>query len=146
MNGVAAELSAVPDEAFAQGMMGAGVAVTPTDSFVYAPEDGEVVFVFDTGHAIGFRTDTGISLLLHVGIDTVKLNGQGFEPLVENGQKVKRGTPMLKLDLAYLKEHAPSLASPILCTDIVENQKVRILKTGSIKMGESLLAVDVYEQ
>ena len=145
MNGVAAELSTVPDEAFAEGMMGAGAAVTPEDSFVYAPEDGEVVFVFDTGHAIGFRTDTGISLLLHIGIDTVKLDGKGFKTLVENGQKVKRGTPILKLDLAYLKEHAPSLASPILCTDIGDNQKVRILRTGSIKMGESLLAVDVYE-
>ncbi|MBQ7780910.1 MAG: PTS transporter subunit EIIC [Lachnospiraceae bacterium] len=146
INGVAAELSTVPDEAFAEGMMGAGAAVTPTDSFVYAPEDGEVVFVFDTGHAIGFRTDTGISLLLHIGIDTVKLDGKGFKTLVENGQKVKRGTPMLKLDLDYLKEHAPSLVSPILCTDTGDNQEVRILKTGSIKMGESLLAVDVYEE
>lgn len=145
MNGMAASLSEVPDEVFSQGLMGEGVAVTPKDSYVYAPENGEVVFVFDTGHAIGFKTDTGISLLLHVGIDTVKLKGEGFKPLVESGQRVKQGTPMLKLKLPYLKEHAYSLMSPILCTEPEKNQKVRVLKTGSIVMGEALLAVDFYE-
>ena len=142
LNGVVADLSTVPDEAFSQKMMGDGVAVTPTDSFVYAPEDGEVEFVFDTKHAIGFKTDSGISLLLHMGIDTVKLEGKGFETLVKAGQKVKRGTPMLKMDLAYLKENAPSMVSPILCTDLEENVKIRLLKEGNVKMGEALFAVD----
>lgn len=146
LNGVAEDLSTVPDEAFSQKMMGDGAAVTPTDSFVYAPEDGEVEFVFDTKHAIGFKTDSGISLLLHMGIDTVKLEGKGFEALVKAGQKVKRGTPMLKMDLAYLKENAPSMVSPILCTDLEENVKIRLLKEGNIKMGESLFAVEFYEE
>ena len=99
ITGVAADLSTAPDEAFAQKMMGDGAVVTPEDPFVRAPEDGEVAFVFDTKHAIGFITDSGISLLIHVGIDTVKLNGGGFEALVESGQTVKKGDPMLKLPI-----------------------------------------------
>ena len=99
VTGMAADLGTAPDEAFAQKMMGDGAVVTPEEAFVCAPEDGEVAFVFDTKHAIGYMTDSGISLLIHVGIDTVKLNGEGFEVLVENGQKVKKGQPMLKLDL-----------------------------------------------
>ena len=90
-------------------------------------------------------TDTGLSILIHMGIDTVALNGQGFEVLVENGQKVKKGDPMLKLDLDYLKANAPSLASPVLCTELEENQKIRLLKEGSITAGEALFAVDFYE-
>ena len=145
VNGMAANLSTTPDEAFAQRMMGDGAAVTPEDVIVYAPEDGEVAFIFDTKHAIGFLTDSGVSLLLHMGIDTVKLNGVGFETLVEVGQKVKKGTPLLKMDLAYLKENAPSLVSPILCTELDENQKVRLLTEGAIKAGEPLFAVDILE-
>lgn len=145
VNGKAADLSTAPDEAFAARMMGDGAVVEPRDAYVYAPEDGEVGFVFDTKHAIGFTTDSGISLLLHIGIDTVKLNGEGFEVLVEAGQKVKKGEPMLKLDLDYLKEHAPSIVSPILCTELEDNQKVRLLKEGNISAGEALFAVDIYE-
>ena len=108
-------------------------------------EDGEIVFIFDTKHAIGFLTDSGISLLIHVGIDTVKLNGEGFEVLVENGEKVKKGTPLLRLDLEYLKQNAPSLISPVICTELGDNQKIHLLKEGDIQAGEPLFAVDFYE-
>ncbi len=145
VNGMADNLSAVPDEAFAKKMMGDGAAVIPKDPYVYAPEDGEVAFVFETRHAIGFMTDTGISLLIHMGIDTVKLDGKGFEALVETGQKVKKGTPMLKLDLDYLKENAPSIMSPVLCTEMEDNQSVRLIKEGSIRAGEALFAVEIWE-
>lgn len=145
VNGIAADLSTAPDEAFAQKMMGDGAVVTPQDAIVRAPEDGEVAFVFDTKHAIGFMTDSGISLLIHIGIDTVKLNGEGFEALVESGQKVKKGDPMLKLNLEYLKEHAPSIVSPILCTELEDNQQIRLLKEGTIQAGEALFAVDICE-
>ncbi len=145
VNGVAADLSTVPDEAFAGRMMGDGAVVVPEDSVVAAPEDGEVCFVFDTKHAIGFITDSGISLLIHVGIDTVKLNGEGFEVLVENGQKVKKGDPMLKINLEYLKKNAPSIATPVICTELGENQSIRLLKEGRIKAGEALFAVDFSE-
>ena len=145
MKGAASNLSTAPDEAFAEGMMGDGAVVTPADPIVRAPEDGEISFVFDTKHAIGFLTDSGISLLIHVGIDTVKLNGEGFEVYVENGQKVKKGEPMLKLDINYLRENAPSLASPIVCTELEDNQKVRLLKEGELRAGEELFAIDIYE-
>lgn len=145
IKGVAADLSTAPDEAFAGRMMGDGAVVTPEDAIVRAPEDGEVCFVFDTKHAIGFQTDSGLGLLIHVGIDTVKLNGQGFEVYVENGQKVKKGDPMIKLDLAYIKENAPSIVTPVLCTELEDNQKIRLLKSGAIEAGEALFAVDFYE-
>lgn len=145
VTGMAADLSTAPDEAFAGRMMGDGAVVTPVDPVVTAPEDGEVCFVFETKHAIGFQTDSGISLLIHMGIDTVKLNGKGFEVLVENGQKVKKGEPMLKLDIEYLKANAPSIVSPVLCTELEDNQRIRLLKDGNIKAGEPLFAVDIYE-
>lgn len=143
VTGTAADLGTAPDEAFAQRMMGDGAVVTPEEAFVCAPEDGEVAFVFDTKHAVGYMTDSGISLLIHVGIDTVKLNGEGFEVLVENGQKVKKGQPMLKLDLDYLKANAPSLATPVLCTELEDDQRIRLLKEGPVKAGEPLFEVEV---
>ena len=75
----------------------------------------------------------------------MKLNGKGFEVLVENGQKVKKGEPMLKLDIEYLKANAPSIVSPVLCTELEDNQRIRLLKDGNIKAGEPLFAVDIYE-
>lgn len=144
ITGMAGDLTMVPDEAFASGMMGDGAAVLPTESTVAAPEDGMIGFVFDTKHAIGFETDLGISLLIHIGIDTVKLEGAGFEVLVRNGQRVKKGEPLLKLDLEYLNKNASSLVSPVICTGLSANQKIRLLKEGKIDAGEALFAVDIY--
>ncbi len=145
ITGVAAELSEVPDEAFSQKIVGDGVAITPSDGNIYAPEDGEVVFVYDTKHAIGFLSYTGIPLLLHIGIDTVKLNGQGFEVLVENGQKVKKGELLMRVSLSYIQANASSTMSPVILSEMNENQKIRILKTGKVEAGEELFAVDFYE-
>lgn len=145
ITGNAADLSTAPDEAFAERMMGDGAVVTPEDPYVRAPENGEVAFVFDTKHAIGFITESGISLLIHVGIDTVKLNGEGFEALVESGQEVKKGDPMLKLDLEYLSKNAPSIVSPVLCTELEENQRIHLLKEGRVKAGEPLFEIEVLQ-
>ncbi len=145
VNGTAADLSETPDEAFAGRMMGDGAMVIPEDAEVRAPEDGEVSFVFDTKHAIGFETASGIAMLLHMGIDTVNLNGQGFEVFVNNGDRVKKGDLLMKLDLEFLKKNAPSLASPVLCTELSDNQKIRLLKTGAVQAGDALYAVDTYE-
>ena len=145
VKGIAADLSKVPDEAFAGRLMGDGAAVTPTDPVVCAPEDGEVIFVFDTKHAVGFAMNNGISVLIHMGVDTVKLEGKGFEVLTKQGAKVKKGEPLLKLDLDYLNANAPSMMSPVLCTELTDNQKIRLLKEGEIEKGESLFAVDIYE-
>lgn len=145
VSGTAADLSEAPDEAFAGRMMGDGAVVTPSEPKVFAPEDGTVNFVFETKHAIGFTTASGTEMLLHMGIDTVKLNGQGFEVFVKDGDKVKKGDLLMQLDLAYLKGHAPSVASPILCTELSDNQKIRLLKSGTIRAGEALFAIDTFE-
>ena len=145
VDGIAADLSSAPDEGFAKKMMGDGAVVTPTEGTVYAPADGEVEFVFDTKHAIGFQTDSGIPMLLHMGIDTVKLEGKGFEILVTEGQKVKKGEPMMKLDLEFLSANAPSITSPILDTEVEDNQRIRLLANGEIKAGEPLFAVETLE-
>ena len=142
ITGLATALENVPDEGFAGKMMGDGAAVTPEDAIICAPEDGEVVFVFDTKHAIGFQTDSGVALLLHIGIDTVNLNGEGFEVFVENGQKVKKGEPLMKIDIDFLKSHAPSLCSPVLCTELAPNQRIRQIGDGEIKAGAPLFAVE----
>ena len=145
VNGIAADLSTAPDEGFAGKMMGDGAVVTPTEGTVYAPADGEVEFIFDTKHAIGFQTDTDLPMLLHIGIDTVKLEGKGFEILVTEGQKVKKGEPMMKLDLEFLSANAPSITSPILDTEVEDNQRIRLLANGEIKAGEPLFAVETLE-
>lgn len=145
ITGVAADLSTSPDEAFAGKMMGDGAVVTPEEDMICAPEDGEVVFVFETKHALGFQTADGLSLLIHIGIDTVNLKGQGFEVFVENGQQVKKGDPLIKIDREFLKAHAPSLSSPVLCTELNEDQKVRLLADGPVKAGDPLFAIDTYE-
>lgn len=145
VTGTAADLSETPDEAFAGRMMGDGAMVIPAEGTVYAPEDGEVCFVFETKHAIGFQTAAGTAMLLHMGIDTVNLNGEGFDVLVKDGDQVKKGDALMKLDLEYLKAHAPSLASPVLCTELGENQKIRLLAEGEIRAGEALFAIDTYE-
>ncbi|MBO5071113.1 MAG: PTS transporter subunit EIIC [Roseburia sp.] len=143
-DGIAADLSTAPDEAFAERMMGDGAVVEPTAGIVKAPADGEIGFVFPSNHAIGFKTADGIDMLIHVGIDTVKLNGAGFEVLVKEGQSVKCGDELLKIDIDYVKKNAPSLVSPVLCVEMAENQKIRLLKTGEIKAGEDLFAIDEY--
>lgn len=145
ITGKAAPLSEAPDEGFAGGMMGDGVVVTPEEPIVYAPADGTVTFIFDTKHAIGFETKEGVELLIHIGIDTVKLKGKGFEVFVAEGQRVKKGQKLMRLDLTYLKENASSLVSPVLCPELTEYQRVRLLKEGSVKAGEDLFVIEENE-
>lgn len=145
ITGKAAPLSQAPDEGFAEGMMGDGVVVTPEDPLVKAPANGTITFVFDTGHALGFETEDGVNLLIHIGIDTVNLKGKGFEILVKEGQKVKKGQNLIRLDLKFLKENAPSLVSPVLCPELTEYQSVRLLKEGKVKAGEDLFVIEENE-
>lgn len=142
MTGILEELSKAPDEGFAQKMMGDGVVITPSEPVVVAPADGQVSFVFDTGHAVGIVTKEGQELLIHVGIDTVRLEGKGFKVLVREGDPIQKGQVLMKLDLEYLKEHAPSLVSPILCTNLEEGQVVRMLKRGQVQAGDQIFVVE----
>ena len=145
LTGIAKDLSEAPDEAFANKMMGDGFVVVPTDGNVLAPADGEVLFVFPSKHAVGFKTTDGLELLIHIGIDTVKLDGKGFETFVKDGDKLKKGDKMLSFDLEFIKDNAPSIASPIICTALSSKQQVRLIKTGEIKAGEAIIAIDECE-
>ncbi len=145
MSGIAGGIETAPDEGFARKMMGDGAVVEPTAEEVVAPANGKIAFVFPSKHAIGFVTEEGISMLIHVGIDTVNLEGKGFEVLVQEGDIVKAGALLMKLDLNYLKEYAPSLVSPIVCTELEPSQTIRVLKTGSIRAGEDLFAINIVE-
>ena len=141
MTGTVIPLEEVPDEAFAGAMMGDGAAIVPTDGIVQAPADGEVTFVFPTKHAVGFRADAGHEMLIHVGIDTVSLSGDGFEAFVSDGDHVRVGEPLLKVDIRKIGDRVPSMASPVLFTDLAENMEVRVLKKGQIHVGEPFMEV-----
>ncbi|MCI7127500.1 MAG: glucose PTS transporter subunit IIA [Clostridium sp.] len=141
MTGTVIPLEEVPDEAFAGAMMGDGAAIVPTDGIVQAPADGEVTFVFPTKHAVGFRADAGHEMLIHVGIDTVSLSGDGFETFVSDGDHVRAGEPLLKVDIRKIGDRVPSMASPVLFTDLAENMEVRVLKKGQIHAGEPFMEV-----
>ena len=106
--GTVKPITEAPDPAFAGKMMGDGFLVEPENGIVLAPEDAEIVFVFPSKHAIGLKTKDGVEFLLHIGIDTVKLDGKGFEVFVKDGDSVKRGDKLMEFDLQYIREHAPS--------------------------------------
>ena len=145
MTGTADDITTAPDEAFAGKMMGDGAVVTPVANEVKAPADGTVSFVFPTKHAIGFRTDDGIEMLIHIGIDTVNLNGEGFEALVKEGDKVSKGDVLISVDIDSVKGKVPSLTSPIIFPSLDSKQKVRLLNKGTVQAGDDLIAIDIYE-
>lgn len=116
MSGTVLELCQVPDPVFSSKMMGDGFAVELQDSDVVAPFNGTVLSTFPTGHAYGLVSDDGLEVLLHIGLDTVELNGKGFHPMVKIGDHVKQGDVLLNLDLHEIRDHGKSLISPIIFT------------------------------
>ena len=144
-HGESAPITASPDEAFAEKMMGDGATVVPCEGVVTAPCDATISFVFDTNHAIGLEIEDGVEMLIHVGINTVALKGQGFKAVVQEGDQVKKGDKLLEFDLDYIRENASSTSSPVLFTTMEDNQQLRLLKAGHVKPGEDLLALDIYE-
>lgn len=117
ISGKSIPLSEVPDQVFAQKMAGDGIAIDATGDTVVAPADGELTLVFKTKHAFALTLSNGIELLVHIGIETVGLGGEGFEQLVEQGAKVKAGTPIIKIDREFIKNKGLSLITPILITN-----------------------------
>ncbi len=132
-NGKAASITEAPDPAFAGKMMGDGFVVFPEDGQVLAPEDGQVVFVFPSKHAIGLKTADGVEYLLHIGVDTVKLDGKGFEVFVKEGDSIKRGDKLMEFDLQYIKENAASEACMVIYTGLTEGQEIRIGEEKQVK-------------
>ncbi|WP_145523399.1 N-acetylglucosamine-specific PTS transporter subunit IIBC [Yersinia rohdei] len=139
ITGEVVALDQVPDEAFASKAVGDGVAIRPTDKMVVAPANGTVVKIFNTNHAFCLETDTGAEVVVHIGIDTVKLNGQGFARLVEEGATVVAGQPVLELDLAYLNANAQSMISPVVVSNIDDYAGILVLAGSSVVAGQSPL-------
>ena len=135
-------ITEAPDEAFSNKMVGDGIVIFPTGDTINAPCDAEVTMVFPTNHAIGLTSLNGTEILIHVGIDTVKLDGKGFEVLVKTGDQVKKGDLLMKVDMNYLADHAPSTAIPIVVTNLTEDQKIKVIKSGAIKSSEDAFAIE----
>ncbi len=114
-----------PDDAFANKGMGDGFLITPEEGKAYAPFSGKVSVMFPTGHAVGLKNASGVEVLIHVGIDTVKLKGEGFTQHVKQGDRVKKGDVLLEFDIDYIKEQGYDPATPLV---FVEKEKVEILK------------------
>ncbi|EOC5726194.1 PTS N-acetyl glucosamine transporter subunit IIABC [Cronobacter turicensis] len=139
VTGEVVALDAVPDEAFASKAVGDGVAIKPTDKLVVAPAAGTIVKIFNTNHAFCLETDNGAEIVVHMGIDTVALNGQGFKRLVEEGAQVTAGQPVLELDLDYLNANARSMVSPVVCSNIDDFGGLVIQAQGAVVAGQSAL-------
>ena len=142
--GTVVPLSEVPDESFAQGMVGEGFAVIPTviDAFdVCAPVDGTITMVFKTGHAFGMRTEEGLDLLIHIGIDTVELKGEGFTKLVDKGDVVRAGTPIIAVESEKLRERGINLITPVVCPTVKQIAGVDIEHEGRADQSVSVARV-----
>lgn len=139
VQGRALPLSEVPDPVFAQKMAGDGVAIDPTGDLVVAPADGELTLVFNTKHAFALTLPNGAEILVHIGIDTVSLNGEGFEQLVTAGTNVKAGTPIIKIDREFIKSKGFSLITPVLLTNVDDFSSVTPVENIDTVTGETIV-------
>ena len=141
MNGKVIELKEVPDEAFAQKMVGDGCAIEPDRGIICSPIDGQLMNIFPTNHAIIFETIDGLEMIVHFGIDTVKLDGKGFQKLREPGP-IKIGDEIVKYNLDDIKDGIPSTRSPIIINNMEKVEKIEVLSLGKlVKIGEPIMKV-----
>ena len=141
MNGKVIELKEVPDEAFAQKMVGDGCAIEPDKGIICSPIDGQLMNIFPTNHAIIFETIDGLEMIVHFGIDTVKLDGKGFQKLREPGP-IKIGDEIVKYNLDDIKDGVPSTRSPIIINNMEKVEKIEVLSLGKlVKIGEPIMKV-----
>jgi len=137
------ELSKVPDEAFAQGILGRGIAIEPREGKVYAPFDGKVANVFETRHAINLLSDDGLELLIHVGLDTVKLDGRFFKSHVESGDSIKRGDLLLSFDMSGIKKEGYNTVTPVVALGLEDEHLLRINAAGDVIPGDKLFGAEL---
>ncbi|WP_068615938.1 glucose-specific PTS transporter subunit IIBC [Paenibacillus tuaregi] len=135
-NGELMDITKVPDPVFSEKMTGDGFAILPSDGTICSPVYGKVFNVFPSKHAIGIMSDGGKEVLVHIGVNTVKLKGQGFNVLVKEGDLVSAGQPIMEVDLEYVKANAPSIISPIIFSNLPEGSSVTLNKSGTVKSGE----------
>lgn len=121
--------------------MGQGLAIKPSEGLLKSPVDGTISLVFPTGHAIGLKSKTGAEILIHIGMDTVELNGEGFEVLVSKDQEVKAGQPLVKFDLDAIKAKGYDLTTPVIITNSKSYKEIGDSKLSAVKAGDQLLAL-----
>ena len=139
LNGTVVPLAEVKDEAFASGALGDGIAIEPIDGELVAPADGEISSTFETHHAVGMTTVDGAELLMHIGIDTVKLGGKHFTYLVSEGDKVKKGQPLIRFDLEAIKAEGYPVTTPLIVCNTDDYAAVAAKASGTVKQGDALL-------
>ncbi len=126
-------ITEVEDPVFSEKMMGDGFAIIPTNGSVVSPVDGEIMNVFPTKHAIGIKSKQGYEILIHVGLETVNLKGEGFTALVKEGDQISKGTELLTFDLEYIKNSAPSTVTPVIFTNATN---ITVKKQGEVRQGD----------
>ena len=139
LNGTVVPLADVKDEAFASGVLGDGIAIEPSDGELVAPADGEISSIFETHHAVGMTTADGAELLMHIGIDTVKLGGKHFTYLVNDGDKVKKGQPLIRFELEAIKAEGYPVTTPVIVCNTDDYAAVEAKAGGTVKQGDALL-------
>lgn len=139
LNGTVVPLAEVKDEAFASGALGDGIAIEPIDGELVAPADGEISSTFETHHAVGMTTADGAELLMHIGIDTVKLGGKHFTYLVNEGDKVKKGQPLIRFELEAIKAEGYPVTTPLIVCNTDDYAAVAAKASGTVKQGDALL-------
>lgn len=141
--GKVVELKEVNDSTFNSGMLGQGVAIVPSEGKIYAPADGEIAMVFETLHAVSMTADNGVEILVHVGLDTVELKGEGFEAHVQTGDKVKKGDLMLSVDLDAVQAAGYDIVTPIIVCNTDEYAAVEGLAGKDVVPGEDVVKIQL---
>ena len=137
LDGTVIPIEEVPDPVFSQKMMGEGVAIQPSGGHVYAPFSGEIIMIAPTKHAIAIRSKTGVEILIHIGLENVALNGEGFQLAVKDGEKVEMGQLLIEVDWSYLEERVESTITPIIVTN--SDKEITYSSKGTCKQGETVI-------
>lgn len=141
LNGDVKPLSEIKDEVFSSGAMGQGVAIEPSEGVLHAPADGKIALVFPTGHAVGINTAGGAEVLMHIGMDTVNLQGKGFKTLVQKGQEVKAGDPLVEFNIKEIKAAGYEVATPVVVTNSKKYESINQVANGTVEVGQEILSL-----
>ncbi|PRX34738.1 PTS system IIA component (Glc family) [Orenia metallireducens] len=144
LTGKVLDISEVPDEVFSQKMVGDGLAIEPTEGVLVSPVEGTIKQIFPTMHAVGIEAKSGAEILMHIGINTVELKGEGFKKFVETGAKVKPGDKLIEFDLDYIKENATSIITPVLITNMDAVKELSVVADSQVTAGsDAVLKVEM---
>lgn len=135
------QTTSIEEPAFSTETLGKGIAIEPSAGEVYTPFDGVISTFFETGHAFGLVSDSGLELLIHVGMDTIKLSGKGFEPQIKEGDRVKKGQLLLKFDMDYIKSQGLPLTTPVVVSNTDDYAEVEVLAAGTVDLSTRILRV-----